>query len=103
MSSIFNVNFGAAVSHALQNQSVKFMPDKNSEHQQDKQKEILDAAYLSKTSKNLNEERKENSGQFSENYAGNVTSVKFFILSHKTEAMEQQANQSKISSLALMN
>ncbi len=103
MSAIVNVNFSAIAPQILQNQPVESLPKEHSGNQQ-KQKEIADIAYLSKVSKSLNQEKHANSQQFLENgSSGNIESVRSFILSHKSDAIEQQANQSKSSSLALIS
>lgn len=102
MSAIFNVNFSAVLPQILPNRPVE-QPSNDSGNKNNKPKEISDKAYLSNISKNLNDGGQGNLPYLPIDCSGNVDSVRSFILNHKLDAIEQQANQSQASSLALIS
>lgn len=102
MSAIFNVNFSAVSPQILQNRHVEQLFN-DAGNKNNKPKEISDTAYLSNISKNLNDGGQGNLPYLPMDCSGSVDSVRSFILNHKLDAMEQQANQSKAISLALIS
>lgn len=102
MSAIFSVNFGTISPQMLPNRPVE-QTAKDSGEKYNQQKEIVDTANLSNVSKNLSD--RDASGFYLpiDLSEGCVDSVRSFILNHKTDAIDQQANQSQASSLALIS